>query len=129
MFKRVLLVKNRRTFWSKLTFGYFASYLSTHEGNSDSTGSNVYVTTPIYYINAEPHIGHAYTSICADIYARFEKLKGNRVFFQTGTDEHGIKVEQAARRENIPPLDYADKVSKRFMDLNRALNICEVKEF
>jgi len=58
-----------------------------------------YITTPIYYVNDVPHIGHAYTTVAADILARYNRLKGNEVFFLTGTDEHGQKVEKAAQEK------------------------------
>ncbi len=82
-----------------------------------------YVTTPIYYVNAAPHIGHAYTTIVADVVNRFYKLMGYETFFLTGTDEHGDKIAQAAREAGLEPKDYVDKISKLFMDLWPRLNI------
>lgn len=76
-----------------------------------------YVTTPIYYVNAEPHLGHAYTTILADVLRRFHHLMGYETFFVTGTDEHGDKVLQAARDHGINPKQYADKVSESFREL------------
>jgi methionyl-tRNA synthetase len=73
-----------------------------------------YITTPIYYVNAEPHIGHAYTTIVADVLNRFYKMMGSRTFFLTGTDEHGDKIAQAARAEGISPKAYADRISGLF---------------
>jgi methionyl-tRNA synthetase len=73
-----------------------------------------YITTPIYYVNAQPHLGHAYTTIVADTYSRFKKLCGDRVRFQTGTDEHGDKIVKAAENEDIPPREYVDKISAQF---------------
>ena len=73
-----------------------------------------YVTTPIYYVNAEPHLGHAYTTIAADILARHHRQRGEDVFFLTGTDEHGEPVELAAEREGIPPQELADRNAPRF---------------
>lgn len=70
-----------------------------------------YITTPIYYVNAQPHLGHAYTTIVADTYSRFKRLCGDDVRFQTGTDEHGDKIVEAAEKENIPPKEYVDKIS------------------
>ena len=70
-----------------------------------------YVTTPIYYVNASPHIGHAYTTIVGDVIARFYRLSGYDVFFLTGTDEHGDKIAEAARKNNETPKDYADEIS------------------
>jgi len=82
-----------------------------------------YVTTPIYYVNDVPHIGHAYTTIIADALNRFKKLLGNEVFFLTGTDEHGQKVERAATEKGLKPIELADQVVGRFKDLWKALNI------
>ncbi len=76
-----------------------------------------YVTTPIYYVNASPHIGHAYTTIVADVMARFYRLSGYRTFFMTGTDEHGDKIAEAARKANTTPQAYADMVSAQFREL------------
>jgi methionyl-tRNA synthetase len=82
-----------------------------------------YITTPIYYVNDVPHIGHAYTTIIADALARFKKLDGYDVFFLTGTDEHGQKVEKAAAQKGLTPQALADKVVVRFKDLWTALGI------
>ncbi len=76
-----------------------------------------YVTTPIYYVNAEPHLGHAYTTIGADILARHMRQRGEDVFFLTGVDEHGEPVAQAAERAGVSPRELADKNSRRFQDL------------
>lgn len=75
-----------------------------------------YITTPIYYVNAQPHLGHAYTTIVADTYARFKKVCGDDVRFQTGTDEHGDKIAEAADREGVEPKEYADRISGMFRD-------------
>jgi methionyl-tRNA synthetase len=83
----------------------------------------VYFTTPIYYVNAEPHIGHAYTTIVADVLKRFYKLAGYETFFLTGTDEHGDKVAQAARAAGETPQAYADRISGLFRALWPKLNI------
>jgi methionyl-tRNA synthetase len=80
-----------------------------------------YVTTPIYYVNGAPHIGHAYTSVAADVMARFKRLDGYDVFFLTGTDEHGQKVEQAAAAAGVTPQAFADQVSADFKDMTRAI--------
>ena len=82
-----------------------------------------YVTTPIYYVNDVPHIGHAYTTIAADILARFKRLEGYQVFFLTGTDEHGQKVEKAAQERGIDPKTHCDEMVKRFQSLWKRLNI------
>jgi methionyl-tRNA synthetase len=73
-----------------------------------------YITTPIYYVNAEPHIGHAYTTVVADVLARFHRLLGEEVRFQTGTDEHGDKVMDAAVAAGLPVKDFVDQISARF---------------
>ncbi|MBM3305767.1 MAG: methionine--tRNA ligase [Candidatus Aminicenantes bacterium] len=90
------------------------------EKSSDST---FYVTTPIYYVNDVPHIGHAYTTIIADALARFQKLAGKEVFFLTGTDEHGQKIEKAAAERGLTPMALADSVVGRTQDLWKALDI------
>jgi methionyl-tRNA synthetase len=82
-----------------------------------------YITTPIYYVNDSPHIGHAYTTLACDVLARFQRLDGYRVMFLTGTDEHGQKVEKAARAAGVDPQAFTDKVSQNFRDLAKALNI------
>jgi len=82
-----------------------------------------YVTTPIYYVNDVPHIGHAYTTIAADVIARFKRLQGNKVFFLTGTDEHGQKIERTAESNGEKPIELADRVVKRFQNLSDVLNI------
>ena len=82
-----------------------------------------YVTTPIYYVNARPHLGHAYTTIVADVATRFHTMKGDDAYFLTGTDEHGDKVVRAARKENLSPRVYVDTISQLFRDLWPELNI------
>ena len=82
-----------------------------------------YITTPIYYVNGAPHIGHAYTSIATDVMARFKRLDGYDVFFLTGTDEHGQKVEQAAREAGLDPQTYVDGISADFQDMTRAMGV------
>jgi methionyl-tRNA synthetase len=81
-----------------------------------------YVTTPIFYVNAEPHLGHAYTVIAADIFARHMRQRGEDVFFLTGTDEHGEPVELAAEREGIDPQALADRNAPKFEAMARAVN-------
>lgn len=82
-----------------------------------------YVTTPIYYVNDVPHIGHAYTTIAADVIARYYRLLGYDVFFLTGTDEHGQKIEKTAKSQGISPKELADKVVVNFQSLWKKLNI------
>ena len=87
-----------------------------------------YVTTPIYYVNDVPHIGHAYTTLACDALARFMRLDGRSVHFLTGTDEHGQKVEKSAKAAGMAPKDFTDKVSQNFRDLWKALN-CSNDDF
>ena len=82
-----------------------------------------YITTPIYYVNDEPHIGHAHTTVLADVLARYRRLQGNHVFFLTGTDEHGQKVRDAAVENNTDPKTQADRMVLRFQDAWNNLNI------
>lgn len=89
----------------------------------DSDSKGFFVTTPIYYVNDVPHIGHAYTTIAADILARYYRLRKRQVFFLTGTDEHGQKVEQSAKQRNREPKEHADIMVKNFKELWKKLNI------
>ncbi len=77
----------------------------------------VFITTPIYYVNDVPHIGHAYTTIIADTLAIYSRLAGLNTFFLTGTDEHGQKIEQAAKARGKSPKEYADEISSKFKKL------------
>ena len=79
-----------------------------------------YLTTPIYYVNDAPHIGHAYTTLACDVLARFKRLDGYDVKFLTGTDEHGQKVEKSAEKAGVDPQSFADKVSQNFRSLGPA---------
>ncbi len=81
-----------------------------------------YVTTPIYYVNDKPHLGHTYTTVACDVLARFKRLDGFDVKFLTGTDEHGLKVHQAAAKAGIDPQSFTDKVSQNFRDLTPLMN-------
>jgi methionyl-tRNA synthetase len=90
---------------------------------SKTSRETFYISTPIYYVNDIPHIGHAYTTIIADALARFNRLRGKDVFFLTGTDEHGQKIEKAAAEKGMTPLDLANSVVGRIKDLWRTLNI------
>ncbi|MFQ5582103.1 MAG: methionine--tRNA ligase [Mariprofundaceae bacterium] len=82
-----------------------------------------YVTTPIYYVNDEPHLGHIYTTIAADVLARYQRLNGRDVFFLTGVDEHGQKVQQAAEERDIAPIELANSVVERYQSLWPQLSI------
>ena len=87
--------------------------------------TSFYVTTPIYYVNDVPHIGHAYTTIAADVLARFYRLRGRQVFFLTGLDEHGQKVQQAAAKANIDPQTHCDRLMPAFKNLWATLHISQ----
>jgi methionyl-tRNA synthetase len=82
-----------------------------------------FVTTPIYYVNDLPHLGHAYTTVACDVLARFMRLDGRRVKFLTGSDEHGQKVEQSARAAGVPPQEFVDRISPAWQEMTRLLNI------
>ena len=84
---------------------------------------NFYITTPIYYPSAKPHMGHAYSSIVSDFFARLKKIQGYEVFFLTGTDEHGQKIQRAAEKEKKDPLKFCDDISKTFENLCKSLNL------
>ena len=82
-----------------------------------------FVTTPVYYVNDKPHIGHVYTSTVADVYARFQRNMGKDVYFLTGTDEHGLKVEQSAEKRGVTTQQLADENSALFREVMEAMNI------
>ena len=82
-----------------------------------------YITTPIYYPSAKPHMGHAYSSIVADFFARFKRIQGYNVLFLTGTDEHGQKIQRAAEKKGMEPKAFCDEISKNFFDLSKILNL------
>ena len=82
-----------------------------------------YITTPIYYVNDKPHIGHAYTSIIADVFARWHRLNNEKVFFLTGTDEHGGKIEKAAAEKHKTPKELVDETSQKYKDTWAKLNV------
>ena len=84
---------------------------------------NFYITTPIYYPSAKPHMGHAYSSIVADFFARIMKIQGFNVFFLTGTDEHGQKIQRAAEKKGMDPLSFCNEISKTFRNLSKTLNL------
>ncbi len=86
-------------------------------------GKNFYITTPIYYPSAKPHMGHAYSSIIADFFARFKRVDGFKVYFLTGTDEHGLKIQRAAEEKNVDTLDFCNDISLTFRNLSKTLNL------
>ncbi|HWM78631.1 MAG TPA: class I tRNA ligase family protein, partial [Methylomirabilota bacterium] len=75
-----------------------------------------YLTTPIYYVNARPHLGHSYATIAADTMCRYRRLRGDRVYFLTGTDEHGERIAQVAAAAGVTPQAYADQISGAFRE-------------
>ena len=84
---------------------------------------NFYITTPIYYPSAKPHMGHAYSSIIADFFARFKRIDAHNVYFLTGTDEHGLKIQRAAEKQSKDPKSFCDEISKTFENLTKTLNL------
>ena len=84
---------------------------------------NFYITTPIYYPSGQPHMGHAYSSILADVFARFKRNAKYNVFFLTGTDEHGLKIQKAAEKNNLEPAVFCEKISQVFKDFSNILNL------
>ena len=84
---------------------------------------NFYITTPIYYPSGEPHMGHAYSNIIADVFARFKRNDNYKVYFLTGTDEHGLKIQKAAEKKKLNPSIYCNKLSKVFKNLTKKLNL------
>ena len=84
---------------------------------------NFYITTPIYYPSGKPHMGHAYSSIISDIFARFKRLEGYNVLFLTGTDEHGLKIQREAEKIKKTPKDFCDELSQNFKELTKILNL------
>jgi methionyl-tRNA synthetase len=85
--------------------------------------NNFYITTPIYYPSGNPHMGHAYSSIVADVFARFKRIEGKNVFFLTGTDEHGLKIQREAEKQNKDTRIFCDEVSSKFRNLTKTLNL------
>ena len=85
--------------------------------------NKIYLTTPLYYVNAAPHIGHSYTNVAADALARYRRSKNFKVLFLTGTDEHGQKVERSAIDAGLSPIEFADRTVDKFKDLWRKLDI------
>ncbi len=92
-------------------------------GDNGSVAEPFFVTTPIYYVNDVPHIGTAYTTVAADALARWRRMHGDDVFFLTGTDEHGLKVQRAAEQQGMAPIEWADRTSARFREAWEQLDI------
>ncbi len=87
------------------------------------TAKKFYITTPLYYVNAKPHIGHAYTNVLCDAFSRFKRFQGQEVFFLTGTDEHGTKIEKIAREQGKEPVDFVDEMVPHFKKMWEVLDI------
>ena len=102
--------------------------LHTATQTTESKKQDFYITTPIYYVNGNPHLGHAYTSAMTDIIARYHKLDNTNVYFLTGTDEHGQKVEQSAAKANVTTIEFASYVSKKFYDMTKQIG-CSNNDF
>ncbi|KAF9137193.1 methionyl-tRNA synthetase [Mortierella sp. GBA39] len=110
--------------WSRTHIRPSASLYSTHAAaDLDQTNKPYYITTPIFYVNAVPHIGHLHSAVLADTFKRFHEMKGRKAILSTGTDEHGLKIQQAAAQAGLKEIELCDKVSKRFQDLFDAANI------
>src|SRR5213593_4148025 len=82
-----------------------------------------FITTAIYYTNSSPHVGHAYEMVLADVIARYHRLKGEKVFFLTGVDQHGQKVQQAAAKAGVAPAEFAESVTAKFRALWKKLGV------
>src|SRR4026207_2458396 len=97
-------------------FYHFSSRIAAMPEQSDQKDERMkfYITTPIYYVNDKPHIGHAYTTIAADVLARLHRQLGEDVFFLTGTDEHGAKIAAAAEKAGKSPKEFVDEISAKF---------------
>src|SRR3989337_1411620 len=91
--------------------------------NMSKPKSNYYVTTPIYYVTAKPHVGTLYSTIIADVAARWEKIQGKNIFFLTGTDEHGQKIEQAALKAGKDPKTFVDSFISSYKDMWKAYEL------
>ncbi|KAM0433960.1 hypothetical protein ACHAPT_003904 [Fusarium lateritium] len=110
--------------------GCRVSQASQHRWSSDSSSlvdkskeKPYYITTPIFYVNAAPHIGHLYTMVLADVLKRWQQINGREALLCTGTDEHGMKIQQAAAKEGMPPKEFCDNNASKFRDLAQVANI------
>ena len=97
------------------------SFIINAINNKLNMNKNFYITTPIYYPSGKPHMGHAYSSIVADIFARFKRLENYNVLFLTGTDEHGQKIQKEAKKNNKDPKIFCDELSETFRSLTKKL--------
>ncbi|KAF9910859.1 methionyl-tRNA synthetase [Linnemannia zychae] len=109
--------------WSRTHIRPSASLYSTQAAELDQTNKPYYITSPIFYVNAVPHIGHLHSAVLCDTLKRFHEMKGREAIMSTGTDEHGLKIQQAAADAGMKEIELCDQVSKRFQDLFDAANI------
>ncbi|KAH6987927.1 tRNA synthetases class I (M)-domain-containing protein [Ilyonectria sp. MPI-CAGE-AT-0026] len=100
-----------------------ATRWSSSNSSTPTTDKPYYITSPIFYVNAAPHIGHLYTMVLTDVLKRWEQLKGNQAFYTTGTDEHGMKIQRAAAKAGMPPKEFCDNNSRKFRELATAADI------
>src|SRR5688572_30500630 len=100
-----------------------AFFMRIAQNRPPMSNRKFYITTPIYYPNAEPHLGHVYTTLCADTVARFHRLAGHDTFFLTGTDEHGIKMVKTAAELKVEPQQLVDRVVQVFVDVWKEFNV------
>src|SRR5690606_21888981 len=103
--------------------GPLAKRLSPVSVQSRFMSRSAYITTPIYYVNDKPHIGHVYTTTVCDVWARFMRFAGRDVFFLTGTDEHGVKVETSAKKRGVTPQQLADENAAEFQSVLKLFNL------
>ncbi|KAH6893080.1 tRNA synthetases class I (M)-domain-containing protein [Thelonectria olida] len=96
---------------------------SSSDTSTTSTDKPQYITTPIFYVNAAPHIGHLYTMVLADVLKRWQELNGKKTFLCTGTDEYGMKIQRAAAQEGLPPKEFCDNNSQKFKELASLANV------
>ncbi|KAG0259075.1 methionyl-tRNA synthetase [Mortierella polycephala] len=116
-----LALSNFRQYQPRTHIG--APYSTLATGPDQSSDKPYYITTPIFYVNAVPHIGHLHSAVLADTFKRFQELKGRKAILSTGTDEHGLKIQQAAFQEGMKEIELCDKVSQRFKELFDAANV------
>ncbi|EGC35595.1 hypothetical protein DICPUDRAFT_152073 [Dictyostelium purpureum] len=112
MFKLTNYIRNNKSLLNKINNKYYCT-TTTNAINK----KKILITTPIFYVNGPPHIGHLYTALLGDAFARWNRFKGNDTYFMTGTDEHGMKVDEAAKKKGLKTIDYCDSISNRFKEL------------
>ncbi|KAF9350625.1 methionyl-tRNA synthetase [Mortierella sp. AD094] len=116
-------LSNLRQLQTRVHIRASTAFYSTQPVALDQAEKPYYITTPIFYVNAVPHIGHLHSAVLADTLKRFQELKGRKALLSTGTDEHGLKIQQAATQAGVKEIELCDKVSQRFRDLFDAANI------